>query len=87
MIPDHKRNKRHKSSRAIAAENSCPEVTEVVSSNAKAKKCDAEPARAMQKKLGVAQSIREASIANTGHPRADADPSGVTQSQHDAKRG
>ena len=85
MIANHRRTKRHQPSGAIAAENSCPEVTEVVSSSAEAKKCDAEPARATQKKPRVAQSLREASVAdaedqraNAGHPRADANPSKVT---------
>ena len=52
----------------------------------KTRKCDAEPARAMQKKLGTAQSRTEASVPDVGHPRADADLSGVTQSQHEAER-
>ena len=68
-------------------------MTEVVHSSIEAKKCDAEPARATQKKPRTAQSLREASIvdaegwrADAGHPRADEDPSGVTQSQHGAER-
>ena len=86
MVIDHRRTKRHQPSRTIAAENSCPEVTKAVSSSVKAKKCDTEPTRATQKKPGVAQSPREASVADAegqradaGHPRVDADPSGVTQ--------
>jgi len=63
VIADHKRTKRYQPSGAIAAENSCPKLTEVVSSSAEAKKCDVEPARATQKKLGAAQSLKEASIA------------------------
>ena len=52
------------------------------------------PRSVTQRKLGAAQSLREASIANTegqradaGHPRADVDPSRVTQSQSEAERG
>ena len=94
MIADHRRTKRHQPSGAIAAENCCPEVTEAISSSTETKKCDAEPARATQKKPGVAQSLREVSVADAegqradaGHPRADADPSGVMQSQREAERG
>ena len=60
----------------------------------KPRECDAEPARATQKKSGTAQSLNEASIADVegqrpdaGHPRADVDPSRVTQRQREAKRG
>ena len=45
MIADQRRTKRHQPSGAIATKNSCPEVTEAVSSSAAAKKSDAEPAR------------------------------------------
>ena len=92
MIADHRRTKRHQPSEAIVAENSGPKVTEVVSSSAEAKKCDTEPTKATQKKLGAAQSLQEASVAvaesqraYAGHPRADADPSGVMQSQREAE--
>ena len=58
----------------------------------KPRKCDANPAKATQKKSRTAQSLREASVADTknqranvGHPMADADPSGVTQSQREAE--
>ena len=57
MIANHRRTKGHQLSGAIAAENSCPEVIEVVSSSAEARKYDAEPARATQKKPGTAQSL------------------------------
>ena len=65
MIANHRRTKRHQPSGAIATKNSCLEVTEVVSSSAEAKKCDTEPARATQKKSGVAQSLREANVVDT----------------------
>jgi len=94
MIADHKRTKRHQSSTAIAAENNCPDMTKAVLSSAEAKKCDAEPTRATQRKPGAAQSLREASVADAegqradaGHPRVDADPSGVTQGQREVDRG
>ena len=81
MIADHRRTKRHQPSGAIAEENSCPEVTKVVSSSAEAKKCDVELARATQRKPGATQSLSEASVADAeghradaGHPRADAKP-------------
>ena len=87
MIANHRRTKRNQPSGAIAAENHCPEVTVVVSNSAEAKKCDIEPTRATQKKTGTAQSLRKASVvdaggqrADTGHPRADTDPSRMTQS-------
>ena len=60
----------------------------------KARKCDAELARATQKKQGTVQSLREASVvdaegqrADAGHPSADADPFGVTQGQCEGERG
>ena len=94
MIADHRRTKGHQPSRAIAAGNSYPEVTKVVSSSVEAKKCGVEPTRATYKKSGVVQSLREASVADVEgqrvdavHPRADANPSGVTQSQREAERG
>jgi len=64
VIAYHRRTKRHQPSRAIAVENNCPKLTKVVSSSVEAKKCDIEPARATQKKLGAAQSLREASVAD-----------------------
>jgi len=94
VIANHRRTKRNQPSGAIAAENNCPEVTEVVYRSAEARKCDTEPTRATQKKTGTAQSLRKASVvdaggqrADTGHPRADADPSWVTQSQRGVEKG
>lgn len=87
MVVDHRRTKRHQLSGARATENHCPKVTEVVSSSAKAKKCDAELARATQRKSGVAQSLKEASVADAEGQSADADPSEVTQGQREAERG
>ena len=78
MIADHKRTKRHQSSGAITTEKNCPKVTEVVSSSVEAKKCDAELAKAMQKKSRTAQSLREASVVDAKGQRADAYPSEVT---------
>ena len=53
-----------------------------------------EPTRATQKKPRTTQSLREVSVADVeghrvdvGHPRVDADPSRVTQSQHGAEKG
>ena len=94
MIANHRRTKRHQPSKAITVENSYPEVTKVVSSSAKDKECDTEPTRATQRKPGAAQSLREASVADTeghradaGHLKADADPSRVTHNQREAERG
>ena len=47
-------------------------MTKVVSSNAEAKECDAEPARATQRKPGVVQSLREAIVVDAEGQRADA---------------
>ena len=47
----------------------------------KPRKCDAEPTKAMQRKSGTAQSLKEANVADAEGQRADVDPSGVTQSQ------
>jgi len=78
VIADHRKTKGHQPSGAITTKNSCPKVIEAVSSRVEAKKCDVKPARAMQRKLGVAQSLRKASVADaeghmadTGHPRAE----------------
>jgi len=64
VIADHGWTKRHQPSKAIAIENSCPEVTKAISSSAEAKKCDGEPARATQRKSGAARNLREA-VADT----------------------
>lgn len=59
VIADHRRTRGHQPSRAIVAENSCLEVTEVVSSRAATRKGDAVPTSSRVCQEEVAQWLRK----------------------------
>ena len=61
VIADHRGTKGHQSSEAIVAENSCPEVTKVVSSSAEAKESDTNLAKAHTRPSRGSQELRRAS--------------------------